>query len=270
VIDSIVWVSSPDCPDFYDAELRAHHEHLRAAYGISPGNEVLDIGCGAGLTTREAARAAEPGRVVGVDISERMLERASQATAAERIGNVVYQVGDAQTHQFAPGAFDVVISRFGTMFFADPAAAFANIATAMRPSARLVLLVWQRSEDNEWAQAIDGALGEAAQPPSPGADPFSLGDAEATARLLEQAGFDGLRFEDVREPVFYGHDIDDALETVRGFQGTSAALATLSGDETDRAVERLREVLAAHYRAEHGVVFESRSWLITARRSHRH
>jgi SAM-dependent methyltransferase len=76
VIDSIVWVSSPDCPDFYDAELRAHHEHLRAAYGISPGNEVLDIGCGAGLTTREAAGAAEPGRVVGVDISERMLERA--------------------------------------------------------------------------------------------------------------------------------------------------------------------------------------------------
>jgi SAM-dependent methyltransferase len=162
VIDSIVWVSSPDCPDFYDAELRAHHEHLRAAYGISPGNEVLDIGCGAGLTTREAARAAEPGRVVGVDISERMLERARQATAAERIGNVVYQVGDAQTHQFAPGAFDVVISRFGTMFFADPAAAFANIATAMRPSARLVLLVCQRSEENEWAQAIDGALGEAA------------------------------------------------------------------------------------------------------------
>ena len=156
------------------------------------------------------------------------------------------------------------------MFFADPAAAFANIATALRPSARLVLLVWQRSEDNEWAQAIDGALGDAAQAPSPGADPFSLSDAEATARLLERAGFDGLRFEDVREPVFYGHDIDDALETVRGFQGTSAALATLSGDETDRAIERLREVLAAHYRAEHGVVFESRSWLITARRSHRH
>ena len=78
-----MWVSSPECPDFYDAELRAHHEHLRAAYGISPGNEVLDIGCGAGLTTREAARAVEPGRVVGVDISERMLERGRQATAAE-------------------------------------------------------------------------------------------------------------------------------------------------------------------------------------------
>jgi hypothetical protein len=78
-----------------------------------------------------------------------------------------------------------------------------------------------------------------------------------------------VRFEAVREPVFYGHDIDEALETVRGFQGTSAALATLSGDETGRAVERLRDVLAAHHRAEDGVVFDSRSWLITARRSHR-
>ena len=67
-------MSSPNSLDFYDAELRAHHEHLRAAYGIRPGDAVLDIGCGAGLTTREAARAAAPGHVVGVDVSERMLE----------------------------------------------------------------------------------------------------------------------------------------------------------------------------------------------------
>jgi hypothetical protein len=143
-----------------------------------------------------------------------MLERARQATAAERIGNVVYQVGDAQTHQFASGAFDVVISRFGTMFRRSGRRVREH-RHSHATQRRLVLLVWQRSEDNEWAQAIDGALGGAAQPPSPGADPFSLGDAEATARLLERAGLDGLRFEDVREPVFYGHDIDDALETVR-------------------------------------------------------
>jgi ubiquinone/menaquinone biosynthesis C-methylase UbiE len=72
-------VSSPTSLDFYDAELRAHHEHLRAAYGIGPGDEVVDIGCGTGLTTREAGRAAAPGRVVGVDVSERMLERARQS-----------------------------------------------------------------------------------------------------------------------------------------------------------------------------------------------
>ena len=186
-----MFVSSPSSLDFYDAELRDHHEHLRAAYGIGPGDEVLDIGCGTGLTTREAARAAAPGRVVGVDVSQRMLERARQLTAAEGLGNVRYELGDAQLHRFAPASFDVAISRFGTMFFADPPAAFANIAGALRPEGRLVLLVWQRLEHNHWVQAIDAALGDAAQPPQPGADPFSLGDAEATARILQRAGFDG-------------------------------------------------------------------------------
>ncbi len=252
--------------DFYDAELRAHHEHLRAAYGLSPGDEVLDVGCGTGLTTREAARAAAPGRVLGVDVSERMLERARQLTAAEQLDNVRYELGDAEVHRFDPACFDVAISRFGTMFFSDPAAAFANIAAALRPGARLVLLVWQRLEDNEWALAIDAALGDAAQPPQPDADPFSLGDADVTARLLVDAGFDGMHFEDVQEPVLYGHDLDAALAFVRGFQHTSEALASLSDGEAARTVERLRQTLAAHYSDERGVVLGSRSWLITARR----
>jgi SAM-dependent methyltransferase len=259
-------VSSPNSPDFYDAELRAHHEHLRAAYGISPGDDVVDIGCGAGLTTREAARAAAPGRVVGVDVSERMLERARQVTAAEGLDNVRYELGDAQVHRFDPARFDVAISRFGTMFFSDPADAFANIAAALRPEARLVLLVWQRHENNEWARAIDAALGDAAQQPQPGADPFSLGDAEATTSILEGAGFGGIRFEDVHEPVFYGPDLDAALALVRGFQDTRAALASLSDGQAAHTVERLREMLAAHYSHEHGVALDARSWLITARR----
>jgi SAM-dependent methyltransferase len=264
LLRSIASVSSPASLDFYDVELRAHHEHLRRAYGISPGDEVLDIGCGTGLTTREAARAAAPGRVVGVDVSERMLERASQVTAAERLDNVRYELGDAQVHRFDPAGFDVAISRFGTMFFSDPDVAFANIAAALRPEARLLLLVWQRREQNEWARAIDAALGDAALPPPPDADPFSLGETEATARILQGAGFEGIRFEDVHEPVLYGHDLDAALAFVRGFQDTRAALASLSDDEAARTVERLRKTLATHYSDERGVVLDSRSWLITA------
>jgi SAM-dependent methyltransferase len=259
-------VSSPLSLDFYDAELRDHHEHFRAAYGISPGDEVLDIGCGTGLTTREAARAAAPGCVVGVDVSELMLERARQLTAVDQLDNVRYELGDAQVHRFDPAGFDVAISRFGTMFFSDPAAAFANIAGALRPGGRLVLLIWQRREHNEWALAIDAVLGDAAQPPQPGADGFSLGDADATAAILESAGFEGMHFEDVHEPVLYGHDLDAALAFVRGFRRTSAALASLSDAEAARTVERLRETLAAHYGDERGVVLDARSWLVTARR----
>jgi ubiquinone/menaquinone biosynthesis C-methylase UbiE len=257
-------VSSPGSLDFYDTELRAHHEHLRAAYRIRPGDEVVDIGCGTGLTTREAARAAAPGRVVGVDVSERMLERARQVTAAERLDNVRYELGDAQMHRFDSAGFDVAISRFGTMFFSDPAAAFANIAAALRPGAPLVLLVWQRYEDNEWARAIDGALADAAQPAQPAADPFSLGDAEATASILEGAGFHDMHFADVHEPVLYGHDLDAALAFVLGFRDTRAAVVTLSDDEAARTVERLRKLLTAHHSAARGVSLDSRSWLITA------
>jgi SAM-dependent methyltransferase len=252
--------------DFYDVELRAHHEHLRAAYEIGLGDEVLDIGCGTGQTTREAGRAAAPARVVGIDVSEPMLESARQLTEAERLDNVQYELGDAQVHPFDPAGFDVAISRFGTMFFSDPIAAFANIAAALPPEARLVMLVWQRHEHNEWARLIDAALGDAVRPRPPGADAFSLGDAGATAAILERAGFGELRFEDVHEPVLYGDDLEAALAFVRGFQDTRAALATMSDDEAALTVERLREVLAAHYSDERGVVLDSRSWLITARR----
>jgi SAM-dependent methyltransferase len=153
------------------------------------------------------------------------------------------------------------------MFFSDPAAAFANIASALRPGGRLVLLVWQRRERNAWALAIDAALGDAAPSWQQGADPFSLGDAEATAGILRGAGFGDVRFEGVREPVFYGHDPDAALALVRSFQHTSAALESLSDGEATRTVERLRTMLEAHDGDERGVLLDSRSWLITARRS---
>ena len=105
-----------------------------------------------------------------------------------------------------------------------------------------------------------------AQPRQPGADPPSLGDAEATTGILDGASFDGVRFEDVHEPVLYGHDVDAALAIVRGFQNTRVALASMSDSEAARTVERLREVLAANYSDERGVALDSRSWLITARR----
>ena len=140
--------------DHYDNELRRHNERLREATRVGPGDRVLDIGCGAGQSTRDAARAAVPASALGVDTSEDLLERARRRTAEEGLRNASYERGDAQVHPFPAASFDVVISRFGTMFFADPVAAFRNIARAARPGARLVMMVWQGEERNEWATAI--------------------------------------------------------------------------------------------------------------------
>jgi ubiquinone/menaquinone biosynthesis C-methylase UbiE len=185
-------VSSPTSLDFYDAELRAHHEHLRAAYGISPGDEVLDIGCGTGLTTRDAARAAAPGCVVGVDVSERMLHRARQLTAAERLANVRYERGDAQVHRFGPTRFDVAISRFGTMFFTDPVAAFANIRRALRPGGQLALATWQPLAANQWLTVPGAALlNHTAMPDqaSDGPGMFAQSDPGTVTAVLRGARF---------------------------------------------------------------------------------
>src|SRR5688572_10172057 len=127
----------------YDAELRRYNEHFRAAAGVGPQDRVLDSGCGAGQSTRDAARAAVGGRALGIDVSARMLEIARERAVAEGLANVAFEQGDAQGHPFADNHFDVAISRFGTMFFAEPVPAFTNIARALRPGARLVMLVWQ-------------------------------------------------------------------------------------------------------------------------------
>jgi SAM-dependent methyltransferase len=250
--------------DAFDAEIRGHDAHFRAAAAIRPGENVLDIGCGTGQSTREAALAASPGQVLGVDISAPLVEHARRLTAAARQDNVAYQQGDAQVHRFAAGQYDVAISRFGAMFFADPVAAFQNIAGALRPGGRLVLLVWQGRQQNEWATAIDAALGGELAPPAAGQDPFSLGDRPAAERILQSAGFAGIHFAEVREPVFYGPDVATAFQLVSGFQDVRTALAGPDHAGAARVEERLKDTLAAHRRGEGGVFFDSRAWIITA------
>jgi SAM-dependent methyltransferase len=250
-----------DRADFYDAELRRHNEHFRAALEINPKDRVLDIGCGAGQSTRETARLAARGSVLGVDVSEDLLRVACQRSADEGLGNVTFELGDAQTKAFPAAHFDACISRFGVMFFADPVAAFANIGRAMRPGARLVLLVWQAEDRNEWATAIPNAL--APKRVSPAAAAFSLADPSVTTGVLTAAGFASVDFVDVHEPVFYGRTVEAAYEAVVSF---FVGQGKLIGSESDDALQRLRGLLEAHLTPE-GVLFDSRAWIVTARKA---
>jgi ubiquinone/menaquinone biosynthesis C-methylase UbiE len=160
----------------YDAELQRHSELLRQAIDarLDDHDHVLDIGCGAGQTTRQAAKTARAGSGFGVDISVAAIERARRLARAEGLRNVTFEQADAQVHPFPPERFDLAISRFGTMFFDHPVAAFANIGRALRPAGRLVMMVWQARERNEWDVSIRRALDAAAAPGGP--DPFSLAD----------------------------------------------------------------------------------------------
>jgi SAM-dependent methyltransferase len=251
----------------YDAELQLHNERLRAAYDVETTDRVLDIGCGTGQTTREAARMASDGTALGVDVDAMAIGRARALADLEGVANARFGLGDVQTYAFQAGEFDVAISRFGTMFFDDPGAAFRNVARAMRASARLVMMVWQVHDLNEWAVSIDRALGppRGRSTPDPDPDPFSLGEPATVRRVLTSAGFTAVAFTDVDVPVFYGRDVDAALDFVSRFSAVNQVLRQSDPWRTASVVAGLRATLAAHA-SERGVWFDSRAWIVSARR----
>jgi len=241
----------------YNAELQLHAEVLRRACAILASEHVLDIGCGTGQTTRDAARAASAGSALGIDTSAPMIARARELAAAEHLENVRFVQDDAQLHPFPVKSCDVAISRFGTMFFADPVAAFRNIRSALKDSGRLVMMVWQSHELNEWSVATQ-------QGPARPSDAFSLAAPSTVRAILDAAGFAGTTFQDVREPVYYGDSVEAAFDWVARFQVTREALRSLDVVAAERARERLRTTLAKHS-SERGVWFDSRAWIVSAR-----
>ena len=283
-----------------DKQIARHNERFRALAAVEARDRVLDIGCGTGESTREAARAAVDGVVVGVDLSEEMLDRARGMSVYERLDNVTFIRADAQVHEFPSADFDVCLSRFGSMFFDDPVAAFTNIGRALRPGARLVLLVWQSRERNEWSTAVAQAFGvPVSTAPGPGA--FALADPAGVVDVLEAAGFAEITATHVHVPVCYGPDVATAYELTVGLRSTRDLLAILDADEREQALQRLRLTLAAHETMPEritgdleetaqpdddvaethwsdwseeeaepdppGIYFDSRSWIITAVRS---
>ncbi len=250
--------------DFFDRSLAPYQAVIDEMSMIVDGETILDVGCGNGFTSREAARQTPAGSVVGVDLSVPMLERARELSEAQGLTNVSYLEADAQVHLFDESHFDLALSRFGSMFFADKEAAFRNIFRAVRSGGRLLFVTWQPMAFNDQFRLVNRAHSLGAEPiePPPGSPtPFGISDPELGSRWLTSAGFNEINFESVKRPFTYGSSADEAMDIAlsRGFD------SDLEGADQITALKMLRDVMDEHETSD-GVIFDSAVWLITARR----
>ncbi|HSI92963.1 MAG TPA: class I SAM-dependent methyltransferase [Jiangellaceae bacterium] len=236
---------------------------------LQPGKRVLDVGCGWGATTVEAAdRVAPTGSVVGIDFAAQMLARAARRTAD--LANVTLLEADAQTHPFEPASYDAVISRFAAMLFDDPPAAFANLHRALRPGGRLAFVCWQDPLKTEWvAVAMAAAVPLVGRPPDmgePGAPgPFAFADGDRVRRLVAAGGFNEVTLEPVTRPQRIADNADDAVAFVRSLPETRQLLNGVPKDTVAKVTGALRDAFTPHA-GPHGVVTDATAWLVTARR----
>lgn len=248
----------------YDALNDPANAPLLDAARIRDTDRVLDIGCGNGRLTRLAARTAA--HVVGVDLSEPMLERARASAAEEHLDNVSHLRADAQVHPFDEASFDVAVSRFGVMFFADPVAAFANIGRALRPDGRIAFVCPQSVLRMDQA-VIFAAVAEHVTLPDLSAPaetgPAAFADPARAERVLTDAGFDDVTVEPVEVPQGWGPDAADAATFLFGWGPMRHWLRDAAPDAVERAREAATEAFRA-YETDDGVRLMARHWLVTA------
>lgn len=259
------WVAEADR---YDRMIRPFGEQLLATAAPRAGDRVLDVGCGNGALALAVAREIGPdGSVHGLDISGPMLAEARRRAEAAGANNAMSEHGDAQVHPLA-ATFDLVASRFGVMFFADPLAAFTNLAGGLRPGGRLAFSCRQEVLGQEWIMVPAVAALEHVPVPSlgePGPGPFSLADRDSTAGLLHDAGFDDIEISELVAPMWMGASVADALGFMRSTDFAEVMFADVAPEAADAAWDAIAGVLEPHA-GNDGVALNGAAWLVTARR----
>ncbi|WP_324786973.1 class I SAM-dependent methyltransferase [Streptomyces sp. H51] len=255
--------------DRWNAVNEGFDEPLLDAAGITGDHRTLDLGCGSGQTTRRAALRAPRGRALGLDLSGPMLAEARARAAREGVANVSFTQGDAQAYPFEAGAFDAAISRYGVMFFADPVAAFGNVAKALRPGGSLAFVCPADAALNEWVAAVASLrdllpVGDFGQPGLPGM--FSLADPDRIRDVLTRAGLTGIAIKQVEAYGVWGRGAEDAARFLLGTGPGRHLLDQADQPAQARVLRTLTDHLRDHEAADGTVRLRSTSWLVTAER----
>ena len=252
--------------DRWDTINAAFNQPLFDAAAISAQDRILDIGCGNGYTTRRAAGQATDGHATGVDLSGPMLARAVAAAAADGITNITFHQADAQVHSFPEDGVDVVISRYGIMFFADPVAAFSNIGRALRPGGRLAFICAADPDANDWIHVMSAMRDHLPIPDFvPGAPGmFSLADPDEIRAVLTAAGFDDITTTAVQAEAVWGLDSEDAAEFLLGTGPGHFMLGQAAPDAAADARHALTDALNTYQRPGSPLRLRSTAWLVTA------
>jgi len=248
-------------------------EQLLQQAQAGAGMRALDIGCGCGNQTLALARQiGAGGQVTGVDISEPMLALARQRgrDAGEAAAALDFLLADASTHDFAPGGFDMLFSRFGVMFFADPTAAFSNLRQAAAPGARLVFSCWQAPARNAWISVPLGvALRHVSAPPKPdphAPGPFAFADPARIERILGDAGFSDIECQPWQTALCFaeGDSVEDATRKLVQAGPVGVLLTDLAPDAMEAALVEMSEAFAPSFR-DGKLMMDSAIWLVSAR-----